>query len=141
MVLWSFPSFLVHPASPLIMSPRSGKRGLEVKSLILPENSLVGLDFNFFLVPPVIQTAPTQLGLTCAEYPLCFELLTPFPHRPSQNIFQVLLPRELGGGAAIRAQSPGATLETSASWGDSLSPNLPTPMLPLASSCKLLTGH
>lgn len=72
LVLWSFPSFLVHPASPLIMSPRSGKRGLEVKSLILLENSLVGLDFNFFLVPPVIQTAPTQLGLTCAEYPLCF---------------------------------------------------------------------
>lgn len=68
LVLWPFPSFLVHPPSPPIMSPCSGKGGLYGKSLILLENSLVGLDFNFFLVPPVIQTAPTQSGLTWAEY-------------------------------------------------------------------------
>lgn len=61
LVLWSFPSFLVQSASPPIKSPCCEKGGLEVKSLILLENSLLGLDFNFFLVSPVIQTAPTQL--------------------------------------------------------------------------------
>lgn len=68
--------------------------------------------------------------------------MAPFPHWPSQNIFQILLPRELcGGGAAVLALSPAATLETSAGWGDSLSPDLPTPILSLATPCKLLTGH